>query len=96
MATYDRGDLVRLTATFTVSSVPTDPTSVMLYVRSPTGTLTTLTYGVDAAIVKASTGVYRYDYSASAVGNVTFRWASTGTAQAASQDSFFVYDDVQV
>jgi hypothetical protein len=96
MATYDRGDLVRLTATFSVSSVATDPTTVVLYVRSPTGALTTLTYGVDAAITKASTGVYRYDYSASAVGNVTFRWASTGTAQAASQDSFFVYDDVQV
>jgi hypothetical protein len=96
MATYDRGDLVRLTATFTVSSVATDPTSVVLYVRSPTGTLTTLTYGVDGAVVKVSTGVYRYDYSASAVGNVTFRWASTGVAQAASQDSFFVYDDVQV
>mgnify|MGYP003337657747 CR=1 FL=1 len=42
---YDRGDLVRLTATFTVSGVATDPSGVVLYVRQPSGTLTTLTYG---------------------------------------------------
>ena len=51
---YDRGDLVRLTATFTVSGVATDPSGVVLYVRQPSGTLTTLTYGVDAAIVRTT------------------------------------------
>ena len=94
MATFDRGDLVRLTATFAVGGVNTDPAAVYLYLRSANGTLTTLQYGVDAAIVKSATGVYRYDYSASAAGNVTYRWAGTGAAQAAEQGSFFVSDEV--
>jgi len=94
MATYDRGDLVRLTATFQIGGVNTDPTAVYLYIRSATGALTTLQYGVDGAIVKSATGVYRYDYSASAAGNVTYRWAGTGAAQAAEQGSFFVSDEV--
>lgn len=94
MATYDRGDLVRLQATFSISGVPTDPTSVTLYIRQPSGVLTTLVYGVDAGIIKVSTGVYRYDYDASAMGAVTYRWAGTGAAQAAEQGSLFVRDDV--
>lgn len=94
MATYDRGDLVRLTATFQTGGVAADPTAVYLYIRSATGGLTTLQYGVDAAITKVSTGVYRYDYSASAAGNVTYRWAGTGAAQAAEQGSFFISDEV--
>lgn len=94
--TYDRGDLIRLTATFTVNSVNTDPASVVLYLRQPDGELTTLTYGIDQEIVKSSTGVYRYDYSASDAGNVSYRWAGTGAAQAADQSVFFVLDDVGV
>mgnify|MGYP003347994239 FL=1 len=93
---YDRGDLVRLTATFTVSGVATDPSGVVLYVRQPSGTLTTLTYGVDAAIVKVSTGIYRYDYNAATAGPVSYRWAGASPAQAADQNSFFVVDDVGV
>ena len=93
---YDRGDLVRLTATFKVGDTPTNPTAVFLYIRSVTGVLTTLQYGVDGSITRPSTGVYQYDYSASAAGNVTYRWASTGTAQGADQGSFFIIDEVGV
>ena len=95
-SSYDRGDLVRLTATFTVGAVATDPSGVVLYIRQPDGSLTTLTYGVDAAIAKVSTGVYRYDYNAATAGPVSYRWAGTSPAQAADQNSFFVVDDVGV
>ncbi len=94
MSTYDRGDLVRLTATFTVSGLPTDPATVSLYLRAPDGTLSTLTYGVDVAIVRASVGVYRYDFSAVAAGQVSYRWAGTSPAQAAEQGSLFIQDNV--
>jgi hypothetical protein len=94
MSSYDRGDLVRITATFTAGGVNTDPSAVYLYLRAPDGTLTTLQYGVDAAVVKTSTGVYRYDYSATSKGDVYYRWAGTGAAQAADQGTFFVQDDV--
>jgi len=91
---YDRGDLVRITATFTVGGVATDPAAVYLYLRAPDGTLTTLQYGVDGSVVKTSTGVYRYDYSATTRGDVYYRWSGTGAAQAAEQGTFFVQDDV--
>jgi len=91
---YDRGDLVRITATFTVNDVVTDPASVYLYLRAPDGTLTTLQYGVDGSVVKVSTGVYRYDYSATTRGDVYYRWSGTGAAQAAEQGAFYVQDDV--
>jgi hypothetical protein len=94
MSSYDRGDLIRITATFTVGGVATDPTAVYLYLRAPDGTLTTLQYGVDASLTKTATGAYRYDYSATARGDVYYRWAGTGAAQAAEQGTFFVQDDV--
>ena len=81
MATYDRGDLVRLQASFSVGGVATDPASVTLYIRQPSGALITLVYGVDAGIVKTGTGAYRYDYDANTMGPVTYRWAGTGAAQ---------------
>jgi len=95
MTTYDRGDLIRLTATFTVSGVVTDPAAVTLFLRAPNGALATLTYA-GGAITKVSTGVYRYDYDASAAGDVSYRWAGTAPAQAADQAAFFVKDDVGV
>ena len=49
-----------------------------------------------AAIVKVSTGIYRYDYNAATAGPVSYRWAGTSPAQAADQNSFFVVDDVGV
>lgn len=94
MATYDRGQLVRLTVTFSVGSTPTDPSAVYLYLRAPDGTFSTLQYGVDGSVVKVSTGVYRYDYSATARGDVYYRWSGTGAAQSAEQSTFFVQDDV--
>lgn len=93
--TYDKGDLVRLTATFTVNDAVTDPTTVTLYIRSGAGVLTTLVYG-SSSITKVSVGVYRYDYSASTAGDVSFRWAGTTPAQASDQDTFFVLDLVGV
>jgi hypothetical protein len=93
--TYDKGDLIRLTGNFTVATVATDPTVVTLIIRLGDGTITKLTYG-SSSITKVSVGVYRYDYSATKVGDVYFSWIGTAPAQAVEQGSFFVKDDTGV
>jgi hypothetical protein len=91
MNSYDVGDLVRVTATFTnAAGTVADPAAVTARYRSPSGTTTTLTYGVDAELVKESTGVYHVDISASESGTWSYRFASTGSGQAANEESFFV------
>jgi len=89
--TYDTGDLVRVTGTFTTAAgVALDPTALYLKYKNPAGTVTTLTYGVDAAVVKDSTGVYHVDISATTAGVWMYRWYSTGTGQAAEEHWFTV------
>ena len=83
------GDLVRVSATFTVSGTATDPATVTLKVRDPSGTTTTYTYGA-ATVTKDSTGAYHRDVSATTAGRWLYRWEGTGTAQAAEEAAFDV------
>ena len=53
---YEKGETVRITGTFTVSDVATDPTTVTLKVQNPAGTETTYTYAA-GEITKSATGV---------------------------------------
>jgi hypothetical protein len=88
---YHVGDLVRITGTWTnAAGTATDPTAVFAQYRSPSNTTTTLTYGVDAALVKGSTGVYYVDINASAAGQWFYRFYSTGTGQASNEEFFNV------
>lgn len=82
--TYDKGDSVRLTATFTVDSVPTDPTTVTLKVKNPAGVTTTYTYGL-AELTKSSTGVYYREVTVDDDGMYYYRFEGTGTCIAASE-----------
>lgn len=86
---YDIGDLVRITGTFTNSAgVVIDPTTVLFKHKDPSGNKTTLTYGVDSAVVRTSTGVYYVDLSVDEVGTWYYRWQSTGTGQSAGETYF--------
>ena len=90
---YDQKDLVRCTATWTNSAgVNVDPTAVIFKFMNPAGTITTYTYGVDAALVKEETGVYHVDIDASASGTWYYRFESTGTGQAADEAQFEIYE----
>lgn len=84
MNAYDTGTLVRLTATFTVNGVDTDPTTVTGSVRAPDGTSTPLT------VAKDSVGVYHADFTASVAGLHWYRFAGTGTVVAAEEKTFYV------
>jgi len=91
MASYDVGDVVRCTGTFTTAAgVATDPTAVNFKVRTPAGTVTTYVYGTDAELVKASTGVYTVDVPLTTTGTWAYRFYSTGTGQAAAEATFWV------
>lgn len=85
--TYDKGDLVRLTGTFTDTSTPpvnTDPTAVVLRVRNPAGVTSTPTPTRDSA------GVYHYDLSLDTVGEWAYRWEGTGAVTTAEEATLYV------
>lgn len=88
MATYPAGDVARLSVTFTLSGVNTDPTSVTLSVKVPSGTTTSYIYG-SSAIVKDATGQYHYDLTLATSGLYEYRWVGTGTVTAANESSLF-------
>lgn len=91
---YDLGDEVRCSTaevpfTNTAGTV-IDPAAVFFKVKNPSGTVTTYTYGVDAALVKVSTGIYRVDVDANMSGTWWYRFYSTGSGKAADERSFTV------
>ena len=91
MNSYDVGDVVRCSGAFANSAgAAVDPTAVLCKVRKPDGTITTLTYGVDGALVKAAVGSYYTDVNATEAGIWAYRFYSTGTGQAAGETSFRV------
>jgi len=88
---FDKGDLVRLTATFeNAAGTDIDPTAVLFSFINPAGTSTTYTYGTDVELVKSATGIYYVDINASSSGVYRWRWYSTGTGQTAAEGSFTV------
>lgn len=89
---YDVGDLVETIGRFFDRDdvTPLDPTTVSLSYRKLGGSVTTLVYGTDAAVVKVSTGVYRCDISAASSGRWFYRWHSTGTGQGSEEVEFYV------
>ena len=91
LSTYDKGDLVRVTGTFTDSAgSATDPSVVICQYVDPSGNTVSKTYITDAEVVKDSTGVYHLDIDADEVGSWHYRWYATGTGQSAGENSFNV------
>ena len=91
-STYEQKAQVRCTGTFTDvdSGLPVDPTVVIFKVLAPDGTITTLTYGVDADLKRSSTGVYYVDLDADLSGDWYYRFESTGSGKAGGEASFQV------
>ena len=94
-STYDIGDLVRITGTFTdTGGTVGDPTTVNFLYDTPTSTApttatrTSTSTGSVGDIYRLSTGVYYYDVSSTGQGLYETRFTSTGTL-AASGESWF-------
>lgn len=82
-------ELARLTNTFAVSGVATDPTTVTLVVTSPSMTATTYTYAA-SQITKDSTGVYHKDIACIEDGVWQYLWVGTGAASDAQAGTWTV------
>lgn len=96
MATYDIGDIVRVSASFkSLSGSLIDPTSACLVYKAPSGSSSTLVYGTDGALVRDETGIYHVDITATSAGRWDVRWSSSGTGQA-SEEAYFNVRNRQV
>lgn len=72
---YDVGDAVELVATLeNADGQRVDPPTVRCKVRTPSGTVTTYTYGVDTALVRDAVGAYRLRVAVQEPGYWWFRW----------------------
>lgn len=97
MSTYPKGNLIRISVSFTdTGGADVDPDAVVVQVRSPLGVVTTATHGVDAAVKKDSTGHYHLDVDAAVPGPWRYRWYATGNGQAAMEDEFVVSESAFV
>ncbi len=91
-STYDIGDKVRETATFSnVSGTATDPTTIKCHVENPAGTVTSYTYAATSGdISRSGAGVYLLDITTTGHGLYELRWAGTGTIVANVEGWFSV------
>lgn len=91
MASYDIGDLVRITGTFTnAGGTAIDPSGTVLFtVVKPDNVTTVYTYGSGTDVVKASTGVYYVDVPASIAGRYHWRSAATGAVGTGADETWF-------
>ncbi len=86
MNSYANGATVRLSCTFLVDEVATDPTEVTLRVKDPDGTLVTYTLA-GGTVTRDAEGVYHKDVALSGPGRWRYRWEGTGTAPGAEESA---------
>ena len=92
--TYDIGDRVRLGIAIqdleSVGAPLVDPDQLVFTMRSPDGTLTTWTYGVDEQFVKDDVGLYHVNWTVVQRGNHWSRFVASGNVGAAEELGFKV------
>lgn len=97
MREYPFGQKVKLSASFeNDSGVAADPSTITFQYGltavnpPPSPTATSAVFGVDGAVVKASTGRFSYSFLPAESGNYTARVAGTGNVAAAQVVQFRV------
>lgn len=95
---YDRGDMVRLTATFRdITGAVVDPTTVQFAAVQPDKTVYTRSYGQalpNDQLKKSGVGVYYIDFYCGQGGRYGYQWTGDGFAAAVAEGGFFVRDEV--
>jgi hypothetical protein len=92
---YDLGDVARISVTFEQGGSPVDPSTLSFEVMTPTEAMVLIEWAGSPGspadeIVHDGTGEYHIDLSLDVAGTYTYRWLTTGTAQAAIYGSFRV------
>lgn len=90
MQEFDVGDTARVNATFEDDGLPVDPWTVRFLYRQGTGTITTLTYGVDAAVIRGEPGYYYTDVALPSSGDWYWRVEAEGATDTAEEGAFKV------
>ena len=92
--TYDKGDLVRISASCKDSAgALVNPTGLLFKYKVGSGATTTYTYGTDEEVVRTGTGIYYVDLSLTEDDtHYYYRWEATGTGQAAEEGELVVKD----
>ena len=72
------------------NNLPADPTGLALKIREPDKTLTTLTFGVDNALVKDSVGNYHADVLLDQSGVWHWRWEASGANSGVAEGTLTV------
>ncbi len=86
---YDKGDKVRITGTFTnASGTYIDPSNVYAQTITPAGVHTDYTY--PTTISRSSSGIYCLDVSIDQIGQWYYRVHASGVGQSAAEGSFTV------
>lgn len=86
MSSYLEGNIVKLTASFTdEDGDAADPTTVVLKIRKPDGTLEE-----DITPTNDAVGSYSYTYTPATVGKYYYRFEGTGAIVAADDGDFRV------
>ncbi len=77
------GTKIRLPVTVTnyLTHALADPDSVILKIRKPDKSLVTLTYGIDAALIKSGPGEYYADVIFDQVGHWHWRYDASNPAE---------------
>ena len=87
MSSYDVGNKIRVTVTFTDilnDSGVVDPNTVYCSIRTPSNKTVTYENDVDTEVVKSSTGIYYIDVPLSTDGHWYIRWWGLDADGAAS------------
>jgi hypothetical protein len=85
---YASGQLVKCSCTFTVSGIPTDPTTVISRFRVGTALETIYTYGPGSNLVRDATGIYHFHITAVSAGTYYYRFEGTTACEAAEEGAF--------
>lgn len=87
------GGAINLKATFMVSKVKTDPTTVTLEVQDPGGSTDTYTYAA-SQITKDATGVYSKLIDLDQAGWWTYEWQGAGAVKVVDGGKFYVQEQL--
>jgi len=91
MATYDIGDIARLKVIFaTPDGNAVDPSVIKFRVKNPNREITFYEYGVDAEILKDSTGTYHLDLFLDRPGTWYYRMEGLESNRGAGEKSLTV------
>jgi hypothetical protein len=86
---YVEGALVTVQGTYSIGGTVTDPTTVTIKYRNPSGVTTTVG-GTAASVTNPSTGVYKLDVPANIPGTWTYQFKGEGTVIALAEEFFIV------